>query len=78
MKGLLPAHLPPADPSLASTFCGLRAGLGQDVGQLDRAPPWRLLSSAASMKAKISIVSSALTGGLPVRKNLPISTTSGS
>ena len=41
-------------------------------------PPCRLLSSAASMKANISIVSSALTGGLPVRKNLAISTTSGS
>ena len=41
-------------------------------------PPCRLLSSAASMKAKISIVSSALTGGLPVLKNLTISTTSGS
>ena len=41
-------------------------------------PPWRLLSSAASMKAKISIVSSALTGGLPVLKNLTISTTNGS
>ena len=41
-------------------------------------PPWRLLSSAASMKAKISIVSSALTGGLPVLKNLTISTTRGS
>lgn len=33
--------------------------LASDTG----APPWRLLSSAASMKAKIPIVSSALTGG---------------
>ena len=41
-------------------------------------PPCRLLSSAASMNAKISIVSSALTGALPVLKNLTISTTSGS
>src|SRR5689334_6409389 len=37
------------------------------------APPWRLLSSAASMNEKISIVSSGLTGALPVLKNFPIS-----
>ncbi len=42
------------------------------------APPLRLLSSAASMKANISTVSSALTGGGPPRKNLTISTKSGS
>src|SRR5690606_28943060 len=35
-------------------------------------PPWRLLSSAASIKAKISIVVSGSTGGLPVRKKRPI------
>ena len=32
-------------------------------------PPWRLDSSAASMNAIISMVSSAATGGLPVLKN---------
>ena len=36
-------------------------------------PPCRLLSCAASRNAKISIVSDALTGGLPVLKNLAIS-----
>ncbi len=37
------------------------------------APPWRLLSSAASMNAKISIVSSGCTGTFPVLKKRPIS-----
>ena len=41
------------------------------------APSSRLLSSAASMKARISSVSSAETGGRPVLKNLQISTTNG-
>ena len=41
-------------------------------------PPRRLLSSAASMNAKISKVCSALTGGLPVLKKRMISTISGS
>ena len=40
-------------------------------------PSWRLLSSAASMKAKISRVSSGETGAWPVLKNLTISATSG-
>src|SRR5207247_3289141 len=48
--------------------------LASDTG----APPWRLLSSAAYMKAKISIVSSARTGGLPVLKKRPISVQSSS
>src|SRR5580765_665295 len=42
------------------------------------APPWRLLSSAASMKAKISIVSSAVTGDFPVLKKRPTSRQSSS
>ena len=41
------------------------------------APPWRLLSSAASMKARISMVSSGGTGAMPVRKNFTASATSG-
>ena len=40
-------------------------------------PPCRLLSSAASMKANISIVSSGGTGAMPVWKNFTISRTSG-
>ena len=40
-------------------------------------PPRRLLSSAASMKAKSSRVSAASTGGLEDWKNLMISATSG-
>ena len=40
-------------------------------------PPWRLLSSAACIKANISKVSSALTGGLPVLKNFTASITRG-
>jgi lysophospholipase L1-like esterase len=44
---------------------------------LTSAPPWRLLSSAASMKAKISIVSSGATGAAPVRRNFITSATSG-
>ena len=42
------------------------------------APPVASLRSAASMKAMISSVSAADTGGLLVRKNLAISTRSGS
>src|SRR5581483_11434666 len=41
-------------------------------------PPRRLLSSAASINVKISIVSSAATGDLPVLKNRAISWHSGS
>lgn len=41
------------------------------------APFRRLLSSAAVMKVKISMVSSGFTGAIPVWKNLTISTTSG-
>ena len=40
-------------------------------------PPWRLLSSAASMKANISMVSCGWMGGTPDLKNSMISTTSG-
>jgi len=40
-------------------------------------PPLDLLSSAASMNAKISIVSSGDTGATPVLKNFIISTTNG-
>lgn len=40
-------------------------------------PPYCLLSSAASINASNSSVSSAETGGLPVRKNAPICSTSG-
>jgi hypothetical protein len=36
------------------------------------APPWRLLSSAASMNANMLIVSSGSTGATPVWKNLMI------
>ena len=39
------------------------------------APPSRSLSSAASMKARISSVSAAVTGATPVRKNRTISST---
>src|SRR2546427_5498981 len=41
------------------------------------APSRALLMSAASMKAIISRVSSGLTGGIPVRKNLAISPSNG-
>ena len=44
---------------------------------LTAAPSRRLLSSAASMNAKISSVSSAPTGGWPVRKNLQTCASSG-
>ena len=67
-----------ATPQAANLLGSLHARLGDYLGDLNRAPPWRLLSSAASMKANISMVSSALTGGLPVLKNLTISITSGS
>jgi hypothetical protein len=40
-------------------------------------PPLSLLSSAAAIKVKISIVSSALTGGIPVLKNPIISLSRG-
>src|SRR5688572_17622599 len=40
-------------------------------------PPCLLLSSAASIKANISIVSSGFTGGTPLWKNFIISTTRG-
>ena len=67
MTATEPVYFVASDRALAMTL-SISTGL----------PPWRLLSSAASMKAKISSVSSALTGGLPVLKNLTISTTSGS
>ena len=44
---------------------------------LTGAPPCCLLASAASMKARISIVSRGCTGGTPVLKNSMMATTSG-
>lgn len=54
--------------SFAASFLAFASTSASDTGL----PPWRALSSAASMKVKISRVSASLTGGVPVRKNAPI------
>src|SRR5262249_11431460 len=58
---------------LRLSSCALRMTLSS----VTAAPPWRLLSSAASMNANSSMGASGLTGALPVRKTLQTSTPGG-
>src|SRR5262249_9705974 len=69
-----PAHLP--TPARPRDSCLLACATTSS--SLTGTPPRRLLSSAASMKATISSASAQLTGGRPVRKNLPTSISKGS
>ena len=76
--GMIESHHQQGGEENARTFHG-RTNLADSTRALARTsaratafPPCRTLSSAASMKVKISTVSASLTGGTPVRKNFAI------
>src|SRR5690625_514391 len=79
------AHKPETEPGNGGLFQEMATGDGfvfhfecfSRVSEIETGtPPRRLLSSAASIKAKSSRVSFEETGGFPLRKNFSISVTS--